>query len=882
MSNGQLEELKTLFLKASDLDSGARSQFIESVKARNAELANQLKQLLLHDTPTDHQLSEAVNAMASDLVVDQNHSRIGQSLGPYQLIEKIGQGGMGAVYLAERSDGEFEHQVAIKLIGTHAFSPDMIERFRNERQILARLNHPNIARILDGGTTDTGTTYLVMELIKGETVIQHCDAHLLTVKQRLKLFIQICHAIEFAHRNLVVHRDIKPSNILVTDEGIPKVLDFGIAKLLDSDVQSNADAPATIIAITPDYSSPEQILGQPVTTSCDVYSLGVLLFEMLTGLRPYQRQGKRLSEIENEILHTAPQKPSQVLLKAQQSGNSHQINARTLDGDLDTLVIAALRREPKDRYQSVNTLATDVANYLAGKPIAAKSRSLGYVASKFLQRNRWAVGITTAIMVTAASATVFHIDQIAAERDRVFQEAKKSAAVTKYLQSLFEITGPNETQGEEITAQDVLDRGTRRLDAELADQPEIRARLLTSIGAVYDNLGLGDKAIQTTNKAIDIQRTLKDSPQMLRSLASLAQMHRTRGDFGATRVALNEATRIAEQLDNAVSEEFAWVLFEYGELGLIEGKYNIALDYFERTKDMLAQVSQHDPDFDVSVLASMGQAYHAKGDEVNAEKFMRASVSELERLDHDLPTERATILHNLGTLMHELGRYPEAEQLYLTTLEIERRVLGEEHEALDIVLTNLGRLYRDMGQFDSAQVYLQMAVDLVRDIYGEQHFFTGYNSKNLADLLRDKQEYVAADELYQQVIRTYQQVLEPDNPQMASLRLGYAELLVMTEQYEDAIATAREALRICELNLPENHWLTATIKSTLAEALVGLGTAHESEALLNDAWTALLPSRPEHETTLKVALQLAELYHSMENEERSQYFLGQADSLRKR
>ncbi len=879
MGSGQLDEIKALFDEASELDMGAQASFVESVRQRNPDLASELKELLTHSLPTSDTLSDAVSAVASDVGTDDRESRIGQHLGPYRLIEQIGQGGMGAVFRAERIDGEFEQQVAIKLIANHAFSPDSIERFRNERQILARLNHPNIASILDGGTSSSGTTYLVMELVEGLPVIEYCNAHNLSTRQRLQLFLEICDTLEFAHRNLVVHRDIKPSNILINTDGNPKLLDFGIAKLLDSGETSRPQDPATVIAMTPDYSSPEQILGLPVTTSCDVYSLGVLLFEVLTGERPYNRQGKRLSQIEDEILNTTPTKPSVALKRAIQSQGTHPGGARKLASDLDVITLAALRRKVEDRYQSVSALSADIRSYLNGQPISAKGRSFGYVARKFLSRNRWPTGIVAALLVTATGATAFHIDRIGAERDRVIHEAQKSAAVTKYLQNLFEINDPNQTQGKEITARDVLDRGTRRLEAELVDQPEIRARLLTSIGAVYSNLGLKKEGIETTRKAIEIQRSIDSSPLLLRSLSSLAQMLRLQGDFNLTRETLDEATQLAEQMANKDSEAYAWVHFEYGELHLIEGDYEQSLASFNRARDVLARLPDHDPEFDVHLFASMGQALQFGGDHTNAADHMSKALEMLAELDHDLPVERSVISHNLAVLLHELGRYEDAEPLYLVALEIDERVMGPEAPNLDIVATNVGRLYRDMGDFETSQIYLEKAVNIVRDIHGEEHFFTAYNSKNLADLLRDKQDYSTAQAMYTKVLSTYKATLEADSPYMASAMLAHAQLYVRTEQFDEAIKTSREALRICNLQLGETHWLTATTKNTLAEALIRTGVTTEAETLLVEAWDALFANRPEHDTTLAIANQLTILYRNTGNQEKSRYYAQQAEQL---
>lgn len=874
MSMGSTGDLKRLFSEAIDLEGERLQDFLNSVRKRSGDVADQLEQLLVHHTnqSVDTAYHDAVALTADSMRGESEESQVGQTLGPYRLIEKIGEGGMGAVFRAERIDGEFEQHVAIKLIGNQAFSTQMLDRFRNERQLLARLSHPNIAHILDGGTSDSGITYLAMELIEGDNIIDYCQRHQLPLKERLELFLRVCDALEYAHRNLVVHRDIKPPNILVTSEGVPKLLDFGIAKLLTS--SENKTAPSTVIAITPDYSSPEQILGKPVTTACDVYSLGVLLFEMLTGLRPYNRRGKRLSVIEREIENTASVRPSQAVRR---SDKDAPFGAQKLVGDLDTIAIGALRRNPQDRYSSVADLGSDVRNYMNGRPLMVKGRSPAYLTRKFMARNRWPLAIASMIIATGLFAGKFHLDRIEAEKERVIQEAQKSRAVTRYLESLFELNNPNQSQGEEISAKDVLDRGTRRLEVELADQPEVRSRLLTSIGAVYHNLGLTDTGIETTQKAIDIQRDLKDSPLLMRSLASLAKMHRMRGAYDKAGIALNEAVVFSDSLENRRTEHFAWVLFERGELDTHQGKYASALAHLHDARTLLETLPDSDAYFYVNVLASLGLAYQFEGDDMNAEQYMRRSIATLNTLDYDIPVSRATITHNLAALLHELGRYHEAEPLYLEAVDVEQRMLGDNHEAIDIVLTNTGRLYRDMNQPERAEVYLRKSVEHARSTFGQDHFFTAYNTKNLADLFTDQGKLQEAEAQFLDVLRIYTLVLEADNPYFASAYLGYANMLLASGRGRDAEIQSREGLRISQSQLPPGHWLTATLKRALATSLVQQDRpGEETMQLLQEAWETLSTSRPQHKTTAAVARQLADLNHQQGNTERAEFYRRQA------
>ena len=859
MSSQQWQQLRKLFDHAAMLDPSARDSFVRELTERDPDLGSQLQDLLLHDSPNNDKFSGAVQSLVTELSHEDSVEQIGRQFGPYRILRQVGEGGMGAVYLAERSDGEFEQQVAIKLIGAGAFSQTVVSRFRAERQILARLSHPNIARIVDGGTTDEGVTYLVMEYVDGEPITQYCNSHNLGLQQRLRLFLRVCDAIEFAHRNLVVHRDIKPSNILVAADGQPKLLDFGIAKLLGNN-EDDAQ-PATQYAMTPDYASPEQVLGEPVTTLCDVYSLGVLCYEILTGQRPYVLSGKRPSEIEKELLETNPVKPSTVTQVAgSDSPQAVGVSRRSLRGELDAIVLMAMRRDPQGRYQSVQALSTDVKRFLRGEAVVAKGRSIAYLTKKFLRRNRWPLGLGMVVVAGIASATVFHISRIEAERDRVKKEAKTSASVTQYLQSIFEVANPDESMGERISAREVLDRGARRLEIELADQPEIKARLLTSIGGVYKNLGLHEEALVTTDKAVVLQEQLKDTVALTASLVQKAGIHRESGSYSEARAALEYALRLTDQQVGRNSEHAAAVLFEFGEVSRMEGNYAASLEYYQQASVILEDIQSEDATFRVKAKFAIGQILHFLDDVEGAEKYMREAVVEMNALGVDSPIDRSTFYHNLATVLHDKGDFKEAEALYQDVYDTELRILGEDHPSRDVAITNLGRLYRDTGQLELARKYLTQAVELAERLNGREHFFTAYNAKNLADLLFDKKDYAESRLLFEEVLITYTKTLEPDHPQLASAQVGYARLLNAMGEWTEAEQQATHAVNICQQALPDNHWLSATANSVLSDAMLRQGRHQEALSRLLTTWEGMRSASSEHAVVGALEEQLVQAY----------------------
>src|SRR5215472_1117553 len=379
------QRLEDLFFEASDLEPSARPAFLEQACGSDTDLRREVEDLLRSSDRTLADLRRPVDETAREVVMDKS----GQRIGPYQIVKLLGEGGMGLVYLANRADQQFQQQVAIKLM--HAGfgqSPEMLRRFKAERQILANLDHPNIASLLDGGITSEGAPYLVMEYVDGAAIDEYCQRNPLPTAELLQLFRTVCAAVEYAHRNLVVHRDIKPGNILVTAEGVPKLLDFGIAKLMDPEAPGPFRTVASQRLMTPEYASPEQVRGEPVTTATDVYALGVLLYELATGRSPFRIETNSPLEIARAICELEPVRPS----TASRTGASlAPIDARELRGDLDQIVLKPMRKEPERRYASVAAFSEDLLRYLRGYPVEAGSGARRYQARKFIGRHRAAV-----------------------------------------------------------------------------------------------------------------------------------------------------------------------------------------------------------------------------------------------------------------------------------------------------------------------------------------------------------------------------------------------------------------------------------------------------------------------------------------------------------
>jgi serine/threonine-protein kinase len=517
MTPEEWRRLEDLFERAGAVPPDARAAFLAEACPDDPALRSKVLSLLSVPTDASGALESVVSRSVEALAAETSS---GQRVGPWRIVEPVGHGGMGLVYLAERADDEFAQRVALKLIRMPLATPELLSRFRSERQILANLNHPHIASLLDGGTSDGGVPYVAMEYVDGRALDRYCDEERLSIRDRLDLFLAVCDAVSHAHRNLIVHRDLKPGNILVTGDGTPKLLDFGIAKLLDPGDSTPSETQTGMLLMTPAYASPEQVRGEPVTTASDVYSLGIILYELLTGRRPYDVSTTDPVEVVRVVCDTMPNRPSSAAVTADaEPSTSPEERSRLrrtapdrlhkqLSGDLDNIALMALRKEPERRYGSVEALAQDVRKYLRGLPVLAGPDTWRYRVSKFITRNRAAVSGTAAALLLVTALVSFYTVRLATERDRARLEAAKADQVASFLQGIFEVADPNRTQGENVSARELLDRGAGRIGAELADQPEVQATMLGVIGGVYMSLGLWDQALALRDSALTMTRAL--------------------------------------------------------------------------------------------------------------------------------------------------------------------------------------------------------------------------------------------------------------------------------------------------------------------------------------------------------------------------------------
>ena len=690
MTPERWQQVKGLLASVLAQPDGERRDFLEKECRDDPSLRQEVETLLeFEDGPHD---------FTPVFSIHQEDANLGRHIGPYKVLELLGRGGMGAVYLAVRED-DYRQRVALKLIKRGMDSDEIIRRFRNERQILARLEHPSIARILDGGTTDDGLPYFALEYVEGQPIDRYCVDQGLTVRQRLGLFREVCQAVQLSHQNLVVHRDLKPGNILVTAEGVPKLLDFGIAKLLQPGLASPAQETApSQRPMTLKYASPEQVRGEPVTTASDVYSLGVLLFELLTGHTPHGVEPPVEAQVVWALAQREPRRPSTAVDPADNKLR------RRLEGDVDSIVLQALAKEPQERYGSAEQLSADLGRHLTGLPVTARQSTFGYRASKFLRRNWVAVAVLFLIIVFSVSTTVLW-NRAARERDQALLQQQRAKEVSEFLEELFKSTDPDTSQGQEVSAHDLLERGRKKITEALEGDPVLLAYLQNTLGTAYGNLGLYEEAAGLLKEALEGLRQYhpKDHPELARTLNNLARMYRNSGEEEKAESLLREALAIHHRLELAPApsgtvkfmNNLATILMDRGE-------YAEAEDLFQQGLAIRVELYGAESLNTASSLYNLGILAQQTGDLKLARERLEKSLKIRKRHYTNPHTRVATVLVSLARVLHEQGSLKEAERCYREALEIRAFLFEDNHPHVAIAKRDLAGLLMAQGNLHEA------------------------------------------------------------------------------------------------------------------------------------------------------------------------------------
>ena len=921
------QKLKNIFSEALELEDDEREAYIDKSCGEDEKLKEEVLSLLAaYDTHGAIDNSPEQLMKASFLHYKPGKKE-GEQIGPYKIIQTTGHGGMASVYLAKRADGQFEQEVALKLLQTGFTSENQNRRFITERQILATLNHENIARLLDGGIIGNGQPWFAMEYVEGRPIDDHCDANQLTINQRLNLFLKVCDAVQFAHRKLIIHRDLKPSNILVTKEGKLKLLDFGIAKALNPEEVATEAGPKTrtgLLPLTPSYASPEQIRGDGVTAASDIYQLGMVLYELLTGCRPYEVSGRTPGEMEQIICEKQPARPGTAVtkllpeLKDNKNAPREVSQARQtkpdklrkhLQGDLDTIVLKALRKEPDRRYDSVGQLTADIRNYMSGRPVMAHPDSMGYRVRKFMWRHKSGVAAFALIMLLLIGYAVtitWQSERIQAALERAKQETAKAEQVTGFLMDMFKASNPEKSLGDTIPARVLLERGIEQAE-RLNDQPQIQAQMLDVTGRVYMNLGQFAKAQGLLDTALNIRRTHLDSshPDISESLHNMGVLFWENGKYKKANRYLRKALTRKQKIYDKAHESLANTMSVRANVLKERRKFKEAEPFYRKALEINRKIHGEKHESVANNLNNLGNFMESKGNYQEAEKLYLKSLELYKNLYGNNHPDVADCLTNLGRIKERLGKLEASVTHHQEALKIRRTLFDNQHPDIARSLYHQGRVLIDLEEYNKAKTFLKRALNIQRAVLDSLHPNKSKTLNLLGVIMRRKENYEAAKHYYKKSLAIKKERLgkdhtdvgitlnnlglvvikqkrydeafkyleksrnillqnhEKDHPLLVYPLLGIAQIHLDKNRPEEAEPLLRKSLDIKLSAVDEEHWMVGLIKSRLGKCLMALEEFKEAESLMIEGFKTLDNELgTPHNRTQKSIRNLIQLYEA--------------------
>jgi len=762
-----------------DLTEPEWDGYLAALGAEDPGTASDVRALL-----QEHRVLTAEGFLASPaLIARPEPSLAGVTVGAYTLVSPIGHGGMGSVWLAERNDGRFTGQVAIKLLNAALLGRSAERRFTREGTILARLTHPHIGRLIDAGVSPTGQPYLVLEYVDGRPIDRYCEERRLMIRDRIRLFLDVQAAVAHAHANLIVHRDLKPSNVLVTTGGTVKLLDFGIAKLLEGGSPEPAATMLTRegdIALTPRYAAPEQLTGGAITTATDVYALGVMLFELLTGRHPTAQDARASAEFVKAITERQP---------SRLSAAAPEHLRRVLHGDLETILAKSLKSDPAERYGSVGEFADDLRRYLDDVPIAARRDAVAYRTVKFVRRHSRVVGATAAVAVAIAALVVFYTLRLSAERDRARQEAARSAKVSEVLIGLLTSGDPYRTpDSADPDAQTPLDLSVQRIDRELAGEPELQSRLLTMIGRTYERMGMHAKALALLERALALGRTAFPSGHatLAQSLNDLGVLYREQGNLTAAEPLLRESLAMRRRLLGADDKDVAVTLIEIARVWNDAGRPNEAEPAIRESLAIRRKVFGEEHRETAVSKSELGRLLMQRGDLAGAEPLLRENVAtNVHVLGPDHPNSGAA-KGILAQLLLAQGDAAGAEALWRETAAVNLRVFGENGLEYAGTLNTLALAAEWQGRLAEAQTLDEHALRIAQPQLGDDHPRVVTYMINLARIRIARGDGATTESSLRAALRVRARLYQPGDWRIAQVQALLGAALIAQKRYAEA------------------------------------------------------------------------------------------------
>lgn len=826
MDSARWQRIQEVFHEAAGLPRPEQPSFLRTACGNDHEMIAEVNAMLDQDVAPDSLLGRNLAQLAHE-ILNASMPLAAKKFGPYRITKLLGEGGMGVVYLAERED--LGSQVAIKVLRDAWLSPSRRERFVSEQRTLAQLNHPSIARLYDAATMDNGTPYFVMEYVEGVPLTQYCRDKRCSIEERLRLFQSVCEAVQHAHGSAVIHRDLKPSNILVKNDGTIRLLDFGIAKQLES-MDLRVDQTMTGLRLmTPAYAAPEQVRGDRIGISTDVYSLGIILYELLSGELPFDLSNLTPAEAASIVAEHEPGKPSNVGRRKDAGADSTMLSlSKAAWADLDVLCLTAMHKDPDRRCPSVEALMRDINHYLKGEPLEARPDTLGYRAAKFVQRNRKAVVATALVFAVMVAMAAFFTIRLARARDAALAEGARVQRIQEFMTNLFrggdEAAGPSDS----LRVVTIVDRGVEQAKS-LNNDPKVQAELYENLGQIYDKLGKLNQADSLLRSALDERKKLfgADSSQVAECLVSLGSLRAHQGRLEEAEQLTKQALEMAKRNLPANHPAIAKALLAYGRVLAERGSHDDAIQALNEAVRIESAPGAAPSDL-AGALSALAGAHYAAGHYDISNRLYHQVLDVHHKLYGDRHPMVAEDLESLGSIQQDLGYYSEAEQLQRQALDIDRSYYGDDHPTTASDLTTLGRSLMYEKKYDEADTVLREALsiqeralgpnhpsvadtlnemgnvaemrddldtaeadfrrvaEIYRAVYGDHHNYVAVALSNVGAVYMDRKDYPRAERQFRDVVRRFTEALGADNVNTAIARLRLGRTLLRESRYQDA------------------------------------------------------------------------------------------------